>query len=131
AHPLWRQLVEAYFGTPQRVLQQFALACFSCAGIALAIGAVSSAIGARVPVGVALAAAPLVYCGASIPFTFAGWGSREISMIPALSWSGWTSTTDAVLVSVTIGIATLLASLPGIGFVWHAVSGRGVPTRQS
>lgn len=117
-----RTLVGTYFGSLRRVLEQVAIALLACAGIAIAIAVVASAIGANVPAGIALAAAPLVYCGASIPFTFAGWGSREASMIAALSWSGWTSPTDAILVSLAIGLASLIASLPGAGFLWLSLS---------
>lgn len=120
--PLFRTLVATYFGSLRRVLEQAAIALLACAGIAVAIAAIAAAIGANVPALVALAAAPLVYCGASIPFTFAGWGSREMSMIAALSWSGWTSASEAVVVSLALGVATLIASLPGAGFVWHAVA---------
>jgi hypothetical protein len=121
-HPRFRTLVRTYFGSAKRVLEQVTIAVLACVGLALAIIAAATAIGAHVPAGIALAAAPIVYCGASIPFTFAGWGSREVSMIAALSWSGWTSTNDAVLVSLAIGVATLIASLPGVGFVWRALS---------
>ena len=109
-------LIDAYFGGLRRLAEQFFVAVLSCAGIGIAIWALAAAIGANVPVGIALSAAPLVYCGTSIPLTFAGSGSREMSMILALSWSGWTSSTDAVFISLAIGVAILIASMPGAGF---------------
>ena len=116
-------LIDAYFGGLRRLAEQFFVAVLSCAGIGIAIWALAAAIGANVPVGIALSAAPLVYCGTSIPLTFAGSGSREMSMILALSWSGWTSSTDAVFISLAIGVAILIASMPGAGFAWSALAG--------
>lgn len=113
----WRALhaiLKAYLGGPLLIAEQLAVAVAATAGLAVAVYAIASGIGTGIPLGIAFAAAPLVYVGSSVPFTYAGWGSREITCIATLAWTGWMTPADAVVLSVTLGIAAFVASLPGL-----------------
>jgi glycosyltransferase 2 family protein len=60
-----------------------------------------------------IVAMPFVMLVGMIPVSLAGWGVREGAMAFALGFFG-TPTTDAVLVSILLGLASVLSSLPGI-----------------
>jgi uncharacterized membrane protein YbhN (UPF0104 family) len=59
---------------------------------------------------------PLVILIGMTPISFAGWGVREGAMAFALGWFG-VPTSDAVLLSILVGFASILSSLPGAA-VW-------------
>lgn len=109
-----RAIMSAYLGRLPLAGEQLLIGAAATCGLALAVYGVSRGIGASIPFGIALAAAPIVYIGASVPFTYAGWGSREITCIATLAWTGWMTTADALALSVTLGIAAFVASLPGL-----------------
>lgn len=104
----------AYLGRPGLLVEQLATSMAATCGVSAALFVISGAIGADIPFGIALAAGPLVYVGSSVPFTYAGWGSREITCIAIFAWTGWMATVDAVLLSVLLGMAAFVATLPGL-----------------
>jgi uncharacterized membrane protein YbhN (UPF0104 family) len=108
------EIVGAYVGSPRMVAEQVATACAAMVTLGLAIHFVSRGIGDDVPLGLVFAATPVIYLGAAIPFTYAGWGSREIACIATLAWTGAMSAGDALAVSVTLGVAAFAATLPGL-----------------
>jgi uncharacterized membrane protein YbhN (UPF0104 family) len=108
------RIVMAYVGGLRPVIEQVAIACAATLALALAIFSVSRGIGTGLPFGIALAATPIIYIGASVPFTYAGWGSREVACLATLAWTGWMSPADALAVSVMLGIAAFAATLPGL-----------------
>lgn len=63
-----------------------------------------------------IALVPLVLLVAMIPISIGGWGLREGAFLGAFSLIGMMPA-DAVALSVTFGLSTILASLPG-GFIW-------------
>lgn len=63
-----------------------------------------------------LALVPLVLLVAMIPISIGGWGLREGAFLGAFSLIGVASG-DAVALSVTFGLCTIIASLPG-GLIW-------------
>lgn len=56
---------------------------------------------------------PLVFLAAQMPFSFAGWGLREVGAIWVLATIG-ISGEDALAMSVGFGVLTLIAGLPGL-----------------
>src|SRR5262249_23321161 len=84
-------------------------ACVSAYCIALSLGIALSA-------GVLLAAMAMVLLVTSIPISIVGLGVREASMVTMLGMLG-VSKELALLLSVEIGLLTLLVSLPG-GVLW-------------
>jgi len=59
---------------------------------------------------------PLVILIGMTPISFAGWGVREGAMAFTLGWFG-VRASDAVLLSILVGFASVLCSLPGAA-VW-------------
>jgi len=53
-----------------------------------------------------------------VPLSIGGWGVREGAMIALLAPLGVTHET-ALLFSVALGLAIMLASLPGILWIWR------------
>ena len=64
---------------------------------------------------------PLLMLLMTLPISIAGWGVREVGMVVLLEQVG-VARVDAVALSVTFGLATLLAALPG-GALWVFDSG--------
>ena len=56
---------------------------------------------------------PLILLVSSIPISFAGWGLRESAMVTGLGFAG-ISAADALVISVSFGIAQMLVGLPGV-----------------
>ncbi len=88
---------------------------------ALAAYATSVALGLHVTALQCLMLVPPVVLVMAVPVSVAGWGVREGAMVLAFGFIGVDSH-DALALSVLIGAATMLASLPG-GLVW-LMSGR-------
>ncbi len=109
-----RRIIAVYLASPRLIVEQVLVSFVALCGLALALFSISRSLGADIPFGVALASVPIIYLGSSVPFTYAGWGSRELACIAVLAWTGWMSTADALAVSVTLGIAAFVASLPGL-----------------
>lgn len=56
---------------------------------------------------------PLIMLVSSIPISFAGWGLRESAMVTGLGFAGIPAA-DALVISVSFGIAQMLVGLPGV-----------------
>ncbi|RUQ68814.1 flippase-like domain-containing protein [Azospirillum doebereinerae] len=85
----------------------------------LFVGAVlllARALGAPIGVQAGFAVVPIALTLASMPISLNGWGIREGAMVAGLQVHG-VGVDDAFLVSVLLGTALLLASLPG-GLLW-------------
>jgi len=76
----------------------------------------------------ALAAVPAIVLITFIPLSFAGWGLREGAAAVMLGFVGLAAD-EAVALSVLLGVATLIAGLPGLAF-WLA-GGRRRPANRS
>jgi uncharacterized membrane protein YbhN (UPF0104 family) len=63
--------------------------------------------------GAVVLAMPVVILVQMIPISLAGWGIREGAMAFVLRWFG-VDASDAVLLSVLIGLAVIVSSLPGL-----------------
>jgi uncharacterized protein (TIRG00374 family) len=63
-----------------------------------------------------LAIAPIALLAAMVPISIGGWGVREVTFLYGLGLVG-VSTQDAVLISVTFGLVSIVTSLPG-GLLW-------------
>jgi hypothetical protein len=59
---------------------------------------------------------PVVILIGMTPISLAGWGVREGAMTFALGWFD-VATSDAVLLSILVGLASIVSSLPGSA-VW-------------
>jgi uncharacterized protein (TIRG00374 family) len=77
-----------------------------------AIWLIGLAYGAGVGFYAAMIASPVVFLVAMVPISVAGWGLREGAFVVAFALFG-VSSADALAVSVTFGIAVLLAYSPG------------------
>jgi len=85
----------------------------------LFVGAVlllARGLGAPIGVEAGFAVVPIALTLASLPISLNGWGIREGAMVAGLQVHG-VGVDDAFLVSVLLGTALLLASLPG-GVLW-------------
>jgi hypothetical protein len=95
---------------------------------ALSAFAIATGLGLSVSAWQCLVLIPPVVLAMAIPISVAGWGVREGAMVVTFGFIGVDSH-DALALSVLIGAATLLASLPG-ALVWLA-AGRPQPERGS
>jgi len=87
----------------------------------LTVGAVfvlALGLGLRLDFTAALAAVPAIVLITFIPLSFAGWGLREGAAAVMLGFVGLAAD-EAVALSVLLGVATLIAGLPGLAF-WLA-----------
>lgn len=73
---------------------------------------------------------PLIMLVSSIPISFAGWGLRESAMVVGLGFAG-IAAADALVISVSFGIAQMVVGLPGVVLVIMSSYGhkRSVPVR--
>jgi len=81
-----------------------------------AVGMLAWGLGLNLGFGDLVLVMPLVILIGMTPVSFAGWGVREGAMAFALGWFG-VLTSDAVLLSILVGFASILCSLPGAA-VW-------------
>ncbi|WP_340117340.1 lysylphosphatidylglycerol synthase transmembrane domain-containing protein [Pelagibius sp. 7325] len=92
----------------------------------LTVGAVfvlAIGLGVGLEFSAALAAVPAIVLITFIPLSFAGWGLREGAAVVMLGFVGL-APEEAVALSVLLGVATLIAGLPGLAF-WLGGGGRG------
>lgn len=80
--------------------------------------------GAPLGLGQALLLIPPVVLIAAVPVSIAGWGVREGAMIAAFAYAGLPDT-DAVLISVMLGLANVVIGAAG-GLAW-VLAGRRLP----
>jgi len=108
------------------IVPVFLLSILIQVAFALAAYAISVALGLHVTALQCLLLVPPVVLVMAVPVSVAGWGVREGAMVLTFGFIG-VDNHDALALSVLIGAATMLASLPG-GLVW-LMSGRprGVP----
>lgn len=92
--------------------------------VILTVWLVGQSMGGIVTLAQCIALVPPVVLVAAIPISIAGWGLREGAMVVALGYVG-VSATDAITLSVTLGLLLTAAGLPG-GVVW-LLSGREKP----
>ena len=82
----------------------------------ISYGLIGKALGLNVDFVLFFLAVPLVFLIALLPFSFAGWGVREVGSIWVFSTIG-VSSENALGMSVGFGILLLVAGLPGLA-VW-------------
>lgn len=56
---------------------------------------------------------PLIFLAALLPFSFAGWGIREVGAVWLFGLVGFDKT-DALAISITFGLFLIVAGLPGL-----------------
>ena len=98
---------------PKHSLQAIALAVVMNAITGVAVWLISLAYGAGISFYAAMIASPAVFLIAMVPISVAGWGLREGAFVVAFGLFG-VSSADALAVSVTFGIAVLLAYSPAV-----------------
>ena len=94
----------------------------------LAVWTIAQAYGMPVDFYAALIASPVVFLIAMVPISVAGWGLREGAFVVALGLFGLPSAA-ALTISVTFGVAVLLAYLPGAALLF-VEKRRTEPTRK-
>lgn len=89
----------------------------SCAALGAAIFTLALDLGAPISVTTAMLAAPMIYTGISVPFTFAGWGAREATHLAVFSATGLMAPEQAIALSLALGACIFAASLPGLAWL--------------
>ena len=99
------------------------------ANLANAIGVwlISATYGFNISFYVALIVSPTIFMVAMIPISFAGWGLREGAAVVALGLFG-VAPSEALVVSVTMGVALALAYSPGMMLFLSVRRRRGILT---
>ena len=110
---------------PAKCAQAIALAVLMNATNGLAVWLISLAYGAGISFYAAMIAAPAVFLVAMLPISVAGWGLREGAFVVAFGLFA-VSSADALAVSVTFGVAVLLAYSPAVVLFFLARK-RGAP----
>lgn len=120
--PGWLQpclnVFSASIANKGKLISQLFFALLCCIAIAGTLMALAMALGINLPLHVALAFAPLSVLAASIPFTFAGLGTRETAFafgLPLLAPA--VSQEQAMALALGFGALMLLASTPGLLFL--------------
>ena len=72
---------------------------------------------------------PLILLISMVPISFAGWGVRESVMVAGLGFVG-ISAVDALVISVSFGIAQMLVGLPGAVVAVMSNNGRRSPVSE-
>lgn len=119
--PAWLQpCLDAFTGavnTGPRLLKQLLASLGCCLAIALAFACLAQALDFALPFGTALAFAPLAVLASSVPFTYAGLGTREAAFAFGLPLLAPVSAEQAIALSLSFAVFMLLASLPGLLFL--------------
>ena len=105
--------------SPAAAAKALSLAVVMSAMNAIAIWCIGAAYGARMDFLDTMIASPIVFLVAMVPISVAGWGLREGAFVVALGLFG-VSSADALAVSVTFGIAVLLAYSPAVALLLRA-----------
>lgn len=103
------------FLDPKYCAAAIALSLVSYLSIMLSVYLFSISIGAHPDFSLLMTLLPPVFVASTLPISVGGWGTREIAMITLLSFAG-ISADQAVLISVWLGVASILISLPGAFF---------------
>ncbi len=101
---------------PKRTVQALFLALVINILNSVAIWLIGFIYGTAIDFRVAMVASPVVFLIAMIPISVAGWGLREGAFVVSFGLFGVASA-DALAVSITFGIAVLLAYLPAVGLL--------------
>ena len=104
---------------PTQTAKAMALAVAMSVMNGIAIWLIGAAYGAGTDFTTALIASPVVFLVAMIPISVAGWGLREGAFVVVFGLFG-VSSADALAVSVTFGIAVLLAYSPAVVLLLRA-----------
>ena len=84
--------------------------------VALAVWSLGHAMDLDIPISTALLITPVLMISQSIPITYAGWGSRDATVIALSGWALPLSQAEAFALSIAMGVVIFLASLPGFVF---------------
>jgi uncharacterized membrane protein YbhN (UPF0104 family) len=109
-------------------LQLLALSAAAQLGSVLAVWALATGLGLALPFGAALAVVPAIILITFIPLSLGGWGLREGASVVMFGFIGL-GAESALAVSVLLGIALLVSSLPGC-WLWLK-EGRRLPAVSS
>lgn len=108
---------------------QLGLAAVSTGLFAAMLVLLGLGLGLRIPLWVAFTTTPAIYLSQVVPIFYAGFGSREIAFAALLVPSGVLVDSDAVALSLSIGLCNLAASVPGVIFAWpllQALRGKAI-----
>jgi uncharacterized membrane protein YbhN (UPF0104 family) len=97
---------------------QLGLAAASTGLFATMLVLLGLGLGLRISLWIAFAVAPTIYLSQVIPIFYAGFGSREVALVAMLVPSGVLVNSDAIALSLSVGLCNLAASLPGALFAW-------------
>jgi uncharacterized membrane protein YbhN (UPF0104 family) len=97
---------------------QLCLAAASTGLFAAMLVLLGLSLGLHISLRIALAVAPTIYLSQVIPIFYAGFGSREVALVAMLVPSGVLVDSDAIALSLSVGLCNLAASLPGALFAW-------------
>lgn len=56
----------------------------------------------------------------NLPFLYQGWGGREAVIVGVFSTTGFLDTSQALSISIAVGVAMLISTLPG-SFLWRII----------
>jgi uncharacterized protein (TIRG00374 family) len=104
------------FLTPAALAKALAWAVVGHVNISLSVYALALGLHLEVTATDCITLVPLVILVTTVPISIAGWGVREGAMVVAFGLVG-VSPDSAVVLSVLLGIAVIISSLPG-GVLW-------------
>ena len=92
---------------------QLAIAATSVVAFGLAVWLIAFGLKMPLPLWLAVAAAPMIIIAQNLPLSYFGWGIREAAVVLTLGSTSYMTVDQAVVLSVLLGIALMLAALPG------------------
>lgn len=108
-----------FLGSAGDAVLQMLLTTLSCVPLGLAIYVLAQDMNAALSPLQCIIAAPIIYVGISVPFTFAGWGTREAAYVLLFGATGLLMAHQAVALSVALGGCIFASSL--LGLLWLVV----------
>jgi len=119
--PGWLQPCLSAFATaissPARLGTQLAATLMCCIAIGIAFKLLAVAFGFSLPLYIAIAFAPLAILASSIPFTYAGLGTREAAFALGLPLLAAITPEQATALSLSFAALTLICSTAGLLFL--------------
>jgi glycosyltransferase 2 family protein len=107
-----RNVLSAGKARPSLFLWAAGIAMLSPVNLALAVWVLARSMQIDLPLLAAIAWIPLVLVASAVPVSLGGWGVREAAAVALLSQAG-VPAPEALALSISFGVASLIAALPG------------------
>lgn len=115
----WMSTLGSHFTSPDFLARQALYAILYVGSFGLMLLCLVRAFDFNISTLLVVAFTPLILFVSNLPFLYAGWGGRELIIVVTLSGVGGARADDALVLSITAGLAMLVVALPGAVF-WIA-----------